>query len=110
MIICRDKHKVFNINQSASSRCTGYSVMKLITAYSRVSSAFSTFWVNSEGIALRVAELNAALCFYTRARNGNINLNKYFISLSEDTTHNESRLQSHCVPLRHNWPQNTIYL
>ena len=38
-------------------------------------------------------------------RNGDINLNKYFISSSGDRTHNQSVLQSHFVPLRHAWPQ-----
>ena len=39
-------------------------------------------------------------------RNENINLNKYFISSSGDRTHNQSILQSHFVPLRHDWPQS----
>ena len=38
-------------------------------------------------------------------RNGNINLSKYFISSSEDRTHNQSVLQSQLVPLRHDWPR-----
>ena len=38
-------------------------------------------------------------------RNGNINLSKYFISLSGDWTHNQSVLQAHFVPLRQDWPQ-----
>ena len=37
-------------------------------------------------------------------RNGNIHLNKYFISSSLDRTPNQSVLQSHFVPLRHDWP------
>ena len=37
-------------------------------------------------------------------RNRNINLSKYFISWSGDRTHNQSILQSHFVPLRHDWP------
>ena len=37
-------------------------------------------------------------------RNGNINLNKYFISSSGDRTLNQTVLQSHFVPLRHDWP------
>ena len=37
-------------------------------------------------------------------RNQNINLNKYFISSSRDRTYNQSILQSHFVPLRHDWP------
>ena len=37
-------------------------------------------------------------------RNGNINLGKYFISSSGARTHNQSVLQSHFVPLRHDWP------
>ena len=38
-------------------------------------------------------------------RNENINLSKYFISSSGERTHNQSVLQSHFVPLRHDWPQ-----
>ena len=37
-------------------------------------------------------------------RNGTINLSKYFISSSGDRTHNQSVLQSHLVPLRHDRP------
>ena len=35
---------------------------------------------SSGGIACLVAELNVALCLDTRAKNANINVNKYFIS------------------------------
>ena len=38
-------------------------------------------------------------------RNGNINVSKYFISSNGDRTHNQLVLQSHFVPLRHDWPQ-----
>ena len=37
--------------------------------------------------------------------NGKINLSKYFISSSGDRIHNQLVLQSHFVPLRHDWPQ-----
>ena len=40
------------------------------------------------------AELKAALNLDTRERNGNINLSKYFISLSGDLTHNLAFLYS----------------
>ena len=36
-------------------------------------------------------------------KNRNIHFNKYFISSSGDRTHNQSVLQSHFVPLRHDW-------
>ena len=36
--------------------------------------------------------------------NGNINLSKYLISSSGGRLHNQSVLQSHFVPLRHEWP------
>ena len=39
-------------------------------------------------------------------RNGNINLNKYLISSSGDRIHNQSRLQSHFMPLRHDRPRH----
>ena len=61
------------------------------------------FLPNSGGIACWVAELNAALNLDTKRRNGNINLSKYFISSSGGRTHNQSVLQSHFVPLRHDW-------
>ena len=40
--------------------------------------------------------------------NGNINLNKYLISSCGDGTHNQSVLQSHFVPLRHDWPHTIL--
>ena len=33
-------------------------------------------------------------------------MNRYVISSSGDRTHNQSRLQSHFVVLRHDWPRN----
>ena len=36
-------------------------------------------------------------------RNENINVNKYYLSASGDRTLDHSILQSHFVPLRHNW-------
>ena len=36
-------------------------------------------------------------------RNENINVNKYLISSSGGRTHNQSILQSHFVPLLHDW-------
>ena len=38
------------------------------------------------------------------------NENKYFTSSSGDRTHNQSVLQSHFVPLRHDWPHYNIYV
>ena len=55
-----------------------------------------------------MAELNAALCLDTKARNLNINLSKYFISLSGDRTLNQSVLQTYFVQLRHDWPPKLI--
>ena len=49
-------------------------------------------------------------CVMRERRNGNINLTKYFISSSGDRTHNQSVLQSHFVPLHHDWPHIYIYL
>ena len=43
-------------------------------------------------------------------RNENINLNKYFISLGVNRTHNQSRLKSYYVALSHNWPQLKKYI
>ena len=58
--------------------------------------------------ALRVEWQNSTPRFAStpERRNGNIHgLSKYFISSSGDRTHNQSILQSHLVPLRHDWPQ-----
>ena len=49
-----------------------------------------------------LTELNAAP---SERRNENINLRKYFISSSGDRINKQSILQSHFVPLRHDWPQ-----
>ena len=56
--------------------------------------------------ALRVEWQNSTppLTSTPERRCGNINLSKYFISSSGDRTHNPSVLQSHLVPLRHDWP------
>ena len=46
-------------------------------------------------------------------RNEKLNVNEYFISSSGDRTHNQLILQSHFVPLRHDWLQyvyNIYYL
>ena len=43
-------------------------------------------------------------------RNKNINLNKYFISSNGDRTHNQSILQTHFVPLRHDGPRRMVYI
>ena len=53
------------------------------------------FLPNSGDIVWWVAKLNVALNLDTRARNGNINVSKYFISSSGDRTHNQLVLQSH---------------
>ena len=60
--------------------------------------------------ALRVEWQNSTprLTSTPERRNGNINLNKYFISSSGDRTHIQSVLQSHFVPLRHDRPQFTF--
>ena len=61
------------------------------------------FWSDS----LRVEWQNSTprLASTLERRNVNINLSKYFISSSEDRTHNQSVLQSHFVPLRYDWSQ-----
>ena len=53
--------------------------------------------------ALRVEWRNSTPHFTSTPERRNVN--KYFISSSGDRTHNQSILQSHFVPLRHNWPQ-----
>ena len=68
------------------------------------SSLFAEFWrhcVLSGGTQRRA-------CASTPERI-NENINKYFISTSGDRTHNQSRLQSHFVPLRHDW-RHKIYI
>ena len=58
------------------------------------------FWrhcVLSGGTPLRFASI-------PERRIGNINLNKHLISSSGYRTYSQSRLQSHFVPLHHDWP------
>ena len=65
------------------------------------SSLSAEFWRNC---ALSGRTQRRALPRHQSEENGNINLSKYFISSSGDRTHNQSVLQSHFVPLRHDWP------
>ena len=60
---------------------------------------------------LRVEWQNSTPSFAStpERRNGNINLSKYFISSSGDRIQNQSVLQSHFMPLRHDWPQQCLY-
>ena len=60
--------------------------------------------------ALRVEWQNSTPRFAStpKRRNGNINLSKYLISSNGDRTHNQSVLQSHFVPLRHDWSRSHI--
>ena len=57
--------------------------------------------------ALHVDWRNSTPCFASRPQRSheNINVNEYFTSSNGDRTHNQSILQSHFVPLRHDWPQ-----
>ena len=57
---------------------------------------------SSGSIACWVAELNAALCLDNRAKKWKYT-SKYFISSSGDRTHDQSILQTHIMPLRHDW-------
>ena len=52
-----------------------------------------------------MTDLTVALCSIPDRRKENINLDEYSLSSSGDRTHNQSRLQSHFVPLRDDWPQ-----
>ena len=72
--------------------------------------------LNQVGIEPTTITYTVSCCFFfsfTRTperRNGNINLRKYFVSSSLDRTHNQSVLQSHLVPLRHDWPQLKYFI
>ena len=59
---------------------------------------------------LRGRNQRRALPRHQSEENGNINLSKYLISSSGDRTHNQSILQSHFVPLRHDWPHIKIII
>ena len=66
----------------------------------------------NSGVWMRIEWQNSTprLTSTPERRNGNINLNKYFISSSGDRTHNQSVFQSHLVPLRHDWPKKDNFL
>ena len=69
-----------------------------------VDTPFSTFCRILEALPVKWPNLTPRFASTPERRNGTINLNKYFISLSGDRTHIMSILQSHFVPLRHDWP------
>ena len=73
---------------------SGNLVLRHSVHHSWVLKAFRVEWRNSTPGFASTLEL----------RNRNIHLNNYFICSSGDRTHNQSRLQSHFVPLRHVWP------
>ena len=60
------------------------------------------FWRHS---VLRGRTQRRALPRHQSEEIENINLSKYFISSCGDRIHNQSSLQSHLVPLRHDWPR-----
>ena len=57
-----------------------------------------------------MAERHALLRYQSEYKNINIEINKYFISSSGDQTHIQSILQTHFVPLRHDWPYDLIFI
>ena len=67
--------------------------------------SFPTFCRILEALCVEWQNSTPRLSSTPERRNGNINLSKYFISSSGDGTHNQSVLQSHFVPRRHDWPQ-----
>ena len=66
---------------------------------------FPTFCRIMEAMRVKRQNSTPRFALTTERRNGNINLSKYFISSSGNRTHNQSVLQSHLVPLRHDRPQ-----
>ena len=56
---------------------------------------------NSEALRAEWRNSTSRFASTPERRNKNIIVNKYFISSSGDRTHNQSILQSHFVPLRH---------
>ena len=65
-----------------------------LSAFRRVLDALRVEWRNSTPRFASTPE----------RRNDNLNVNKYLSSSFEDRTHNQSILQSHSVPRRHDWP------
>ena len=89
-------HTVFRIQQG---RQRAHSVKTLRSPLS------TEFWRHC---VLSGRTQRRALPRHQSEENGNIILSKYFISSSGDLTHNQSILQSHFVPLRHDWPHDCI--
>ena len=86
--------------KKSASRCIQHSVHSAPPHYT----PFLTFCPILEALLVEWQNSTPHLTSTPERRNGNINLNKYFISSSGDRTHNQSVLQSHFVPLRHDWP------
>ena len=70
---------------------------------------FPTFCRILEVLRVKWQNLMQRFILTPEQRNGNINLSKYFISSGGDRTHNQSILQSHFEPLRHDWPRILLY-
>ena len=71
-----------------------------------VKTPFPTFCRILEALRVEWQNSTPHLASTPERRNGNINLSKYFISSSGIRTHNQSVLQSHLVPLRHDRPHS----
>ena len=65
------------------------------------------FLPNSGGIAVEWGRSTPLIASRLERKNENLNLNKYFISLSGNRTNNHSITQTYCyfIPLRHEWFQ-----
>ena len=85
----------FEINKVSSTLYPAHIRELRSPTFCRILEALRVDWQNSTSRCTSVPE----------RKNGNIDLNKYFISSSGDRTHNQSVLQSHFVSLRHDWPQ-----
>ena len=88
------KNQLHTVLRTQHGRQREPSVMTLRSPLSEILEALRVEWQNSTPRLISTPE----------RRNENINLSKYLISSSGDRTHNQSVLQSHFVPLRHDWP------
>ena len=83
-------------------------IFTLYPAQSRVGRGNLVLWHSVPHFSRQILEALHVKCRYStprfastpERRNGNININKYFISSSGDRTHNQLILQSQFVPLR----------
>ena len=101
------------LKQKRISKLLGLSLSQLLPEIKIIEISFTLYpahcRVGRSNLVLRHSvshSLTPRLSSTPQRRNGNINLSKYFNSSSGDRTQYQSVLQSHLVPLRHDYTSN----